>query len=205
MRFLHTERALPISIHSPLAGRDQQQGGHMALNDNFNPLSPRGERREGDNQLTIAGVFQSTLPSRGETAYYTRQSVAVLDISIQFLMSALHFFHLITLFTSRFYPNSSANPLKKYAIFRFALHNQHIIRPISRLSPNVFDFILRFIPKHIKPQAIFLRINQSHQFMTKYFELRSIQYAFKYRILYPLSMCNAGFRHLPQPTSSSGI
>ena len=56
-----------ISIHVPLAGNDFQP--LIIENDavDFNPRSPRGERREYDMNEPEHELFQSTFPSRGTT------------------------------------------------------------------------------------------------------------------------------------------
>ena len=78
-----------ISIHSPLAGRDDSQMGVKARIPHFNPLAPRGARRQrgglrqrqrdfnplaprgarpwGGCDFQVKDAFQSTRPSRGET------------------------------------------------------------------------------------------------------------------------------------------
>ena len=83
----------PISIHSPLTGRDSYVWYGSNKVTYFNPLSPHGERRtccllwcwynvisihspltgRDSRMITVASelfVFQSTLPSRGETLTY---------------------------------------------------------------------------------------------------------------------------------------
>ncbi len=82
-------RRCPISIHSPLTGRDLDIWGQRRLREdfnplsphgerrtcacgnanvfNFNPLSPHGERQKGEPKKLKRQRFQSTLPSRGET------------------------------------------------------------------------------------------------------------------------------------------
>ena len=57
-----------ISIHAPRGGSDAvqplQAGVHTA---NFNPRSPRGERRNRPSFAILSSVFQSTLPAGGAT------------------------------------------------------------------------------------------------------------------------------------------
>ena len=58
-----------ISIHSPHAGRDphgRRRDGKEK--DDFNPLSPCGERHQGRMNCCQTRQFQSTLPMRGETS-----------------------------------------------------------------------------------------------------------------------------------------
>ena len=56
-----------ISIHAPRTGSDTmcftppRRAGH------FNPRSPHGERRLGENLTADSVTFQSTLPARGAT------------------------------------------------------------------------------------------------------------------------------------------
>ena len=82
-----------ISIHAPREGSDHQTGPGHLLHFDFNPRSPRGERRHGGrtyrpdagisihapregSDLCVAfltrpnGIFQSTLPARGATAFW---------------------------------------------------------------------------------------------------------------------------------------
>ena len=81
-----------ISIHSPRMGRDRSAVKFLPLQirfqstlpawgetrpvlsewiatDNFNPLSPHGERHRAQRQKTTGEEFQSTLPAWGETLY----------------------------------------------------------------------------------------------------------------------------------------
>ena len=67
--FRQDHSCMYISIHAPLAGSDLWAYGNENILGDFNPRSPRGERR------TMAGLegatrrkFQSTLPSRGATS-----------------------------------------------------------------------------------------------------------------------------------------
>ena len=57
-----------ISIHSPLAGRDAFAFQSIGSSENFNPLAPRGARRKPPERSAAPSGFQSTRPSRGETA-----------------------------------------------------------------------------------------------------------------------------------------
>ena len=57
----------PISIHSPRMGRDRSSRPSGARADNFNPLSPHGERLSVMAHTSTAKQFQSTLPAWGET------------------------------------------------------------------------------------------------------------------------------------------
>ena len=59
--------AYGISIHSPLAGRDDGGAVSQAGGGDFNPLAPRGARHGTDRGRLKADLFQSTRPSRGET------------------------------------------------------------------------------------------------------------------------------------------
>ena len=54
-----------ISIHAPLAGSDKQSSRVMFIFANFNPRSPRGERRETEITLIVGGNFNPRSP-RGE-------------------------------------------------------------------------------------------------------------------------------------------
>ena len=56
-----------ISIHAPLAGSDLSSLSMLSQCRNFNPRSPRGERRPTASDFHSVQVFQSTLPSRGAT------------------------------------------------------------------------------------------------------------------------------------------
>ena len=59
---------LLISIHSPLAGRDRSENDSQQRSRNFNPPAPRGARRPWGLKCATFSAFQSTRPSRGETA-----------------------------------------------------------------------------------------------------------------------------------------
>ena len=55
------------SIHSPDKGRDLLLYRDKLPKFNFNPLSRQGERPERLNEGLGSAIFQSTLPTRGET------------------------------------------------------------------------------------------------------------------------------------------
>ena len=57
-----------ISIHAPRTGSDARRTRNAYQQDNFNPRSPHGERRQGNRLLGGTHRFQSTLPARGATA-----------------------------------------------------------------------------------------------------------------------------------------
>ena len=67
---LHPPLPGVISIHAPLAGSDEFSCGCHAYDTDFNPRSPRGERRREIGIPTANEQFQSTLPSRGATRVY---------------------------------------------------------------------------------------------------------------------------------------
>ena len=56
-----------ISIHAPREGSDKAGSGGSPDIEDFNPRSPRGERRERHYSLNANDGFQSTLPARGAT------------------------------------------------------------------------------------------------------------------------------------------
>ena len=56
-----------ISIHSPHTGRDADRRPKGQVGADFNPLSPHGERLATYCPNCGAKIFQSTLPTRGET------------------------------------------------------------------------------------------------------------------------------------------
>ena len=58
-----------ISIHAPREGSDRISTLPFRPSRNFNPRSPRGERRRTCWVKTGVTVFQSTLPARGATLY----------------------------------------------------------------------------------------------------------------------------------------
>ncbi len=62
-----------ISIHAPLAGSDFHAALPRGRAENFNPRSPRGERRLFRHVENVHGAFQSTLPSRGATKHKRRK------------------------------------------------------------------------------------------------------------------------------------
>ena len=58
----------PISIHAPREGSDCGGISAAALPADFNPRSPRGERRARvGTEIILHSLFQSTLPARGAT------------------------------------------------------------------------------------------------------------------------------------------
>ena len=91
-QFALLRRHIPISIHSPRMGRDPGRtvtilhyqrsfqstlpawgetihgSVIMCCTSNFNPLSPHGERPEGNKKHNTNSPFQSTLPAWGETS-----------------------------------------------------------------------------------------------------------------------------------------
>ena len=60
-------RALDISTHAPLAGRDTSTAGYSLLRRNFNPRAPCGARRKSHSISYVPPVFQPTRPLRGAT------------------------------------------------------------------------------------------------------------------------------------------
>ena len=66
-RFAAGGRRVQISIHAPLAGSDCVVVSLDDKDENFNPRSPCGERRNNAGGLTPNKAFQSTLPLRGAT------------------------------------------------------------------------------------------------------------------------------------------
>ena len=56
-----------ISIHSPRMGRDRAGGAGGHAPEDFNPLSPHGERPTLCGCGVLDALFQSTLPAWGET------------------------------------------------------------------------------------------------------------------------------------------
>ena len=56
-----------ISIHAPREGSDNTAHNPSHAAANFNPRSPRGERRSRRRFSGSVSVFQSTLPARGAT------------------------------------------------------------------------------------------------------------------------------------------
>ena len=80
----HTGRDIPgslqgfpmlISIHSPHTGRDAAGGTNADRAHNFNPLSPHGERPDSRPLKPEKRLFQSTLPTRGETRASVKKAV----------------------------------------------------------------------------------------------------------------------------------
>ena len=70
-----------ISIHAPREGSDFLPSLSDIIIANFNPRSPRGERRGKGDREAQDGEFQSTLPARGATRDIARQDT-VQGISI---------------------------------------------------------------------------------------------------------------------------
>ena len=64
-----------ISIHAPREGSDRFSDKSTHIISDFNPRSPRGERRVGSKVLTFITSFQSTLPARGATQYDSRDDL----------------------------------------------------------------------------------------------------------------------------------
>ena len=61
-----------ISIHAPLAGRDNLSLSAPGTRLNFNPRAPRGARRADQPTQEGTPLFQSTRPSRGATSKTSR-------------------------------------------------------------------------------------------------------------------------------------
>ena len=60
---------ISISIHAPLAERDETTHSSPKHKHDFNPRAPRGARHRLENKRrTIGLIFQSTRPSRGATS-----------------------------------------------------------------------------------------------------------------------------------------
>ena len=77
-----TVQAVCISIHSPRMGRDAETAVKVTLQQDFNPLSPHGERPS----LPILAewpcpLFQSTLPAWGETEKPGKQRACPADFN----------------------------------------------------------------------------------------------------------------------------
>ena len=71
-----------ISIHAPREGSDHYRNAPSEVTrTDFNPRSPRGERRGKGDREAQDGEFQSTLPARGATRDIARQDT-VQGISI---------------------------------------------------------------------------------------------------------------------------
>ena len=67
-----------ISIHSPRMGRDILLGNGHGQAEDFNPLSPHGERQKMRQKCRKGFPFQSTLPAWGETGRSTETRPALL-------------------------------------------------------------------------------------------------------------------------------
>ena len=85
-----------ISIHSPLTGRDARHTVAAFVSRDFNPLSPHGERLVAVGFFAWAVIFQSTLPSRGETLG-TRWPLLSAEISIHSPLTGRDFCHFTLL------------------------------------------------------------------------------------------------------------
>ena len=70
-----------ISIHAPREGSDRTIAQATEPTRNFNPRSPRGERRQEEIRARSRAGFQSTLPARGATVI-GEHSVVTRQISI---------------------------------------------------------------------------------------------------------------------------
>ena len=70
-----------ISIHAPREGSDPIERGKAVFPDDFNPRSPRGERRISILGLSNGSSFQSTLPARGATLLIWRTQTATRDFN----------------------------------------------------------------------------------------------------------------------------
>ena len=64
-----------ISIHAPRGGSDSAVTDMAPRSPNFNPRSPRGERREAYRKTVADAIFQSTLPAGGATGRPDKNSV----------------------------------------------------------------------------------------------------------------------------------
>ena len=62
-------KAHRISIHAPRVGSDEPKGGTAQSRADFNPRSPRGERRKTSDTSLGSPRFQSTLPAWGATRH----------------------------------------------------------------------------------------------------------------------------------------
>ncbi len=70
--------AAEVSIHAPHTGSDRRSSRGAARAIRFNPRSPHGERRAVGRLVGPLDEFQSTLPTRGATAF---QFVFALTLS----------------------------------------------------------------------------------------------------------------------------
>ena len=67
MRACKSFPVAPISIHTPREGSDPKPAATTPSAADFNPHSPRGERRPSRAARRRPNIFQSTLPARGAT------------------------------------------------------------------------------------------------------------------------------------------
>ena len=78
----HRQRRGDISIHAPREGSDLHLRGGRPPRGNFNPRSPRGERRFERHCAGKGKRFQSTLPARGATRRCPAGRAGIGNISI---------------------------------------------------------------------------------------------------------------------------
>lgn len=71
-------------------------------------------------------------------------------------------------------------------------------------TAEMLYFFLVLISKIIKPQAVLFQIHNRTQLSLKRPALRSVQQAFKHRILYALSIIYTLLGDLPQPFPAGG-
>ena len=67
VRVAGNEQIVTISTHAPRTGSDTTTPEERALDSNFNPRSPHGERRAALVPCAVCQAFQPTLPARGAT------------------------------------------------------------------------------------------------------------------------------------------
>ena len=70
-----------ISIHSPRMGRDLAVSGARWFAEDFNPLSPHGERHVALMRANPDYLFQSTLPAWGETGLTLEEVQGLWDFN----------------------------------------------------------------------------------------------------------------------------
>ena len=119
-----------ISIHSPRMGRDILLGNGHGQAEDFNPLSPHGERQKMRQKCRKGFPFQSTLPAWGETGRSTETRPALLFQST--LPAWGETYYALRIMSTLFY----FNPLSPHGERRLLTANWQTTFYFNPLSPH---------------------------------------------------------------------
>ena len=229
-----TNTAPLISTHAPREGSDVVTAKEQLGHSNFNPRSPRGERRTAAALPSSSPKFQPALPARGATVV-AAQGAHPQQIStrapregsdskyLQVLKSRTQQYrqtlHRITTKTAlfpvqkrifSFEPPSistffSANlPENICALVLRTSQYQGFLRHVRLFAAKVLDLVLVPLAQIVKSQAVLFCVHDRQEFCLERFALGGVQQALKDGVLHPLPVVDTLLCDLPQATAPGG-